>query len=36
MDPFKIENRTTGFGNSARSYVSSRLDPGDQLPKLSK
>ena len=33
MDPFKIENRTTGFGNPARSYVSSRLDPGDLLIK---
>lgn len=33
MDPFKIENRTTGFGNPSRSYVSSRLNPADLLIK---
>lgn len=33
MDPFKIGNRTTGFGNPSRSYVSSRLNPSDLLVK---
>ena len=31
MDPFKIENRTTGFGNPSRSYVKSRINPSDIL-----
>ena len=33
MEPFKIENRTTGFGNPSRSYVSHRLNPADLLVK---
>ncbi len=33
VDKFKIENRTTGFGNPSRSYVSHRLNPSDILVK---
>jgi DNA polymerase V len=33
VEPFKIENRTTGFGNPSRSYVSHRLNPADLLVK---
>lgn len=33
MDPFEIKNLTTGFGNPARSYVKSRLNPSDILVK---